>query len=152
MSRIANPQCLMMTERGCMNHPDFLKLERKWNLSISLCWIGTVVEYRSVRFRPPAGTRRSRGCSLNRSSECWPNALDSKPQLGQRRDHRPLHYPCDHPRVIPDKVFGRRTSGESLAGFTDRHVRQSELRLQHCDVVIARERTRGLEICDHRNE
>ena len=32
---------------------------------------------------------------------------DSKQQLSQKRDHRPLHYHYAHPRVIPDKVFGR---------------------------------------------
>jgi hypothetical protein len=33
-----------------------------------------------------------------------------------------------------------------------RHVRQIELCSWHCDVVIQRERLRGLEICDRRNE
>jgi len=33
-----------------------------------------------------------------------------------------------------------------------RHVRQIELCPLHCDVVIERERARGLEICDRRNE
>jgi hypothetical protein len=33
-----------------------------------------------------------------------------------------------------------------------RHVRQIELCPLHCDIVIARERSRGLEICDRRGE
>ena len=33
-----------------------------------------------------------------------------------------------------------------------RHVRQIELCPQHCEVVIERERARGLEISDRRNE
>lgn len=33
-----------------------------------------------------------------------------------------------------------------------RHVRQIELCALHCEVVIERERSRGLEICDRRNE
>jgi hypothetical protein len=33
-----------------------------------------------------------------------------------------------------------------------RHVRQIELCTRHCDVVIARERARGLEISDRRGE
>jgi len=33
-----------------------------------------------------------------------------------------------------------------------RHVRQIELCARHCDIVIARERARGLEISDRRNE
>jgi hypothetical protein len=31
-----------------------------------------------------------------------------------------------------------------------RHVRQIELCPQHCDIVVERERARGLEICDRR--
>jgi hypothetical protein len=34
---------------------------------------------------------------------------DSEQQLGQKRDHRPLHYHTLNPRVIPDNVFGRRS-------------------------------------------
>src|SRR5208282_1271438 len=33
-----------------------------------------------------------------------------------------------------------------------RHVRQIELCALHCETVIERERARGLEICDRRNE
>jgi len=33
-----------------------------------------------------------------------------------------------------------------------RHVRQIELYSQHCQIVIERERSRGLEISDRRNE
>ena len=33
-----------------------------------------------------------------------------------------------------------------------RHVRQIELCLSHCEIVIERERSRGLEISDRRNE
>jgi hypothetical protein len=33
-----------------------------------------------------------------------------------------------------------------------RHVRQIELCLRHCELVIDRERARGLEICDRRAE
>ncbi len=33
-----------------------------------------------------------------------------------------------------------------------RHVRQIELCERHCKIVIERERTRGLEICDRRGE
>ncbi len=33
-----------------------------------------------------------------------------------------------------------------------RHVRQIELCPQHCEMVIERERARGLEICDGRRE
>jgi len=33
-----------------------------------------------------------------------------------------------------------------------RHVRQIELCLAHYEIVIERERNRGLEICDRRNE
>jgi len=33
-----------------------------------------------------------------------------------------------------------------------RHVRQIELCERHCDIAIERERARGLEICDRRNE
>jgi hypothetical protein len=33
-----------------------------------------------------------------------------------------------------------------------RHVRQIELCPLHCEIVIERERSRGLEICDRRNE
>jgi hypothetical protein len=33
-----------------------------------------------------------------------------------------------------------------------RHVRQIELCLQHCEIVIERERVRGLEISDRRGE
>jgi hypothetical protein len=33
-----------------------------------------------------------------------------------------------------------------------RHVRQIELCAQHCEIVIERERARGLEISDQRNE
>jgi len=33
-----------------------------------------------------------------------------------------------------------------------RHVRQIELCARHCGIVIERERARGLEICDRRNE
>jgi hypothetical protein len=33
-----------------------------------------------------------------------------------------------------------------------RHVRQIELCPLHCEIVIERERSRGLEICDGRNE
>ena len=33
-----------------------------------------------------------------------------------------------------------------------RHVRQIELCLLHCEIVIERERSRGLEISDRRNE
>jgi hypothetical protein len=33
-----------------------------------------------------------------------------------------------------------------------RPVRQIELYAQHCDIVIERERARGLEVCDRRNE
>jgi hypothetical protein len=33
-----------------------------------------------------------------------------------------------------------------------RHVRQIELCPQHCQIVIERERSRGLEIYDRRNE
>jgi hypothetical protein len=32
------------------------------------------------------------------------------------------------------------------------HVRQIELCLSHCEIVIERERSRGLEISDQRNE
>lgn len=43
--------------------------------------------------------------------------------------------------VVAEKVDG--------AG---RHVRQIELCERHCDIVIERERKRGLEICDRRDE
>jgi uncharacterized Fe-S radical SAM superfamily protein PflX len=33
-----------------------------------------------------------------------------------------------------------------------RHVRQIELCTRHCNIVIERERSRGLEICDRRGE
>ena len=33
-----------------------------------------------------------------------------------------------------------------------RHVRQIELCASHCEIVIERERARGLEICDRRDE
>jgi hypothetical protein len=33
-----------------------------------------------------------------------------------------------------------------------RHIRQIELCLLHCEVVIEREQARGLEICDKRGE
>jgi hypothetical protein len=33
-----------------------------------------------------------------------------------------------------------------------RHVRQVQLYARHCDIVIERERARGLEICDRRDE
>ena len=33
-----------------------------------------------------------------------------------------------------------------------RHIRQIELCAQHCEIVIERERTRGLEICDCRED
>jgi hypothetical protein len=33
-----------------------------------------------------------------------------------------------------------------------RHVRQIELCPLHCEIVIGRERARGLEICDRRSE
>ena len=33
-----------------------------------------------------------------------------------------------------------------------RHVRQIELCARHCDVVIARERSRGLEVSDRREQ
>ena len=33
-----------------------------------------------------------------------------------------------------------------------RHIRQIELCAQHCEIVIERERTRGLEISDRRDE
>ncbi len=33
-----------------------------------------------------------------------------------------------------------------------RHVRQIELCSRHCQIVIERERSRGLEICDRRGE
>jgi hypothetical protein len=34
----------------------------------------------------------------------------------------------------------------------DRHVRQIELCTRHCNIVIERERSRGLEVCDRRGE
>ncbi len=33
-----------------------------------------------------------------------------------------------------------------------RHVRQIELCTRHCQIVVERERSRGLEICDRRDE
>jgi hypothetical protein len=33
-----------------------------------------------------------------------------------------------------------------------RHVRQIELCPRHCEIAIERERSRGLEICDRRDE
>jgi len=47
----------------------------------------------------------------------------------------------EHATLIAQKVDG--------AG---RHIRQVELCARHCDIVIKRERTRGLEICDRRSE
>jgi hypothetical protein len=35
---------------------------------------------------------------------------DSKQQLGQKCDHRPLPLPYGHAHVIPDRVFGRHTT------------------------------------------
>ena len=40
--------------------------------------------------------------------------------------------------------------GKSVIRHT--HVRQIELCERHCDIAIERERARGLEICDRRNE
>src|SRR5579864_6793607 len=48
--------------------------------------------------------------------------------LGQKRDHRPLHYHTLNPRVIPDNVFGRRSLFNTFAesnGLSDvdaRHI------------------------------
>ena len=47
----------------------------------------------------------------------------------------------EHAILIAQKVDG--------AG---RHVRQIELCARHCDIVIKRERSRGLEISDRRDE
>ena len=41
---------------------------------------------------------------------------------------------------------------QSRNSATVRHVRQLELCPQHCEIVIERERSRGLEICDGREE
>lgn len=50
-----------------------------------------------------------------------------------------IHMP-ERATLIAEKVDG--------AG---RHVRQIELFARRCNVVIVRERARGLEICDRRN-
>jgi hypothetical protein len=44
-------------------------------------------------------------------------------------------------KLIAEKIYG--------AG---RHARQIKLCALHCEVVIERERARGLEICDRRSE
>jgi hypothetical protein len=57
--------------------------------------------------------------------------------------------------VSPCKARGCPKRATLIAEKVDvagRHVRQIELCPLHCEVVIERERSRGLEICDRRNE
>ncbi len=57
--------------------------------------------------------------------------------------------------VSPCKARGCPKRATLIAEKVDaagRHVRQIELCARHCDVVIERERSRGLEICDRRDE
>jgi len=48
---------------------------------------------------------------------------DSKQQLDQKRDHRPLHYHNAHPHVTPDRVFGRHNLADSGSQRRTRHPR-----------------------------
>ena len=57
--------------------------------------------------------------------------------------------------VSPCKARGCLKRATLIAEKVDaagRYVRQIELCALHCDIVIEREWTRGLEICDRRNE
>jgi len=54
-------------------------------------------------------------------------------------------------RVRPSLPEARAADAEKTGG-AGRHVRQIELCLLHCDIVIERERARGLEISDRRSE
>ena len=54
---------------------------------------------------------------------------------------------------VPPPAFLRCSQVPLIAGKVDgagRHVRRIELCPLHCDIVIEREGTRGLEICDRR--
>jgi hypothetical protein len=56
--------------------------------------------------------------------------------------------------VSPCKARGCPKRATLIAEKVDtagRHVRQIELCALHCEIVIAREQARGLEICDRRS-
>jgi|SRR5271155_4486808 len=93
------------------------------------------------------------------------SALDGNPPTEQP-DHLSVARPCFSRTSIPTRppfvihpcgyishcrARGCPKRGTLIAEKVDvagRHIRQIELCARHCEVVIERERARGLEICD----
>jgi hypothetical protein len=59
---------------------------------------------------------------------------------------------CDVFASCAGDELGRVSTADVHVDVAGRHVRQIELCLSHCEIVIERERCRGLEISDRRNE